>query len=339
MNIWSILSVLVIVISFLFILICVNPQGEGILSRLRRFLYTDLPSRLSTFSVKLLGVSRAKKIVYCSTYLFYKPNPVFQLFYLALSLGGYTIYAVKGFKFLPNPYVSSYHIYLGTLLYLVALSTFILACVASPGIINDSTHAFYLKLFPYDNLLFIEKQCRTCEFSRPARSKHCSVCDLCIAKQDHHCIWLNQCVGYRNYRWFLAFISSHSVICSYGGAVGLLIFWNIIVKDNLFSARFYDSYGNLHESSLLIVFQFIMQSHSTLVFIVTLCAVMGVVLGGFFVYHLLLISRNYSSYERMKVLDLTIAGEINENFDSQYHRGFSSNLREVIFPQLIKLKD
>lgn len=33
---------------------------------------------------------------------------------------------------------------------------------------------------------------------------------------DHHCIWLNNCVGYANYRWFLAYLVANIWLLSFG---------------------------------------------------------------------------------------------------------------------------
>jgi hypothetical protein len=71
--------------------------------------------------------------------------------------------------------------------------------------------------YPYDHILYRPAQsCRTCNISKPARSKHCSLCNTCIAKLDHHCPWVNNCLGQGNYRWFLLLLLSLSVLEFYG---------------------------------------------------------------------------------------------------------------------------
>jgi palmitoyltransferase ZDHHC9/14/18 len=62
------------------------------------------------------------------------------------------------------------------------------------------------------------------EMYRAPRAIHCDDCGACIQRLDHHCPWVGNCVGKRNYKYFLAFINTTSLLIAYMLAVSL---WNM----------------------------------------------------------------------------------------------------------------
>lgn len=59
------------------------------------------------------------------------------------------------------------------------------------------------------------KYCATCHIWRIPRTSHCTVCNVCIQSHDHHCVYLNNCVGAGNYQYFLWFLLTSVVTCTY----------------------------------------------------------------------------------------------------------------------------
>lgn len=87
----------------------------------------------------------------------------------------------------------------------------------------------YLRAYPYDKVIFHPgNMCQTCQFLKPARSKHCSLCNACVARSDHHCIWLRTCVGQNNYQYFLALLLSTSVLLFYGAHLGYIVLYDAV---------------------------------------------------------------------------------------------------------------
>merc|ERR1712032_1106665 len=124
-----------------------------------------------------------------------------------------------GYSHLPMRLASSVHKYTGFAVFSMCVSVWWKACSTDPGTITPSNVDDLLERYKWDEQIFSEAYCKTCQLTKPARSKHCSLCNVCIAKFDHHCIWINNCVGVQNHKWFLAFLFWHLVICAYGSGL------------------------------------------------------------------------------------------------------------------------
>lgn len=63
--------------------------------------------------------------------------------------------------------------------------------------------------------------CTKCSYEKPDRSHHCRICGECVLKMDHHCPWINGCVGFRNQKHFVLFISWGALYCLFIAAATL----------------------------------------------------------------------------------------------------------------------
>ncbi|XP_062310614.1 palmitoyltransferase ZDHHC12-A isoform X1 [Osmerus eperlanus] len=56
------------------------------------------------------------------------------------------------------------------------------------------------------------RRCGYCLFQQPMRAKHCHTCKHCVRRFDHHCPWIDNCVGERNHRWFIIYLTVQLVV-------------------------------------------------------------------------------------------------------------------------------
>ncbi|KAM0945260.1 putative protein S-acyltransferase [Dioscorea sansibarensis] len=63
--------------------------------------------------------------------------------------------------------------------------------------------------------------CLYCGKPKSPRSHHCRSCKICVLDMDHHCPFIGNCVGAANHRFFIAFLMSVVISCTYVAAMSI----------------------------------------------------------------------------------------------------------------------
>jgi hypothetical protein len=180
---------------------------------LHRLLVERVPSALRTLDLKLTNGRITNGGSRLGHHLMYEKHLAVVVFFLGLVTACATL-------FLPNVWhlLQWYHkLTVCALLPQPYLFLCLSATRNSAAYITAFNHAEQMRHYPYDRILYYPgNTCSTCQFLKPARSKHCSICKTCVSRADHHCIWVNNCLGRGNYKWFLALLLSTTILLAYG---------------------------------------------------------------------------------------------------------------------------
>ncbi|KAG4913966.1 hypothetical protein JHK86_054399 [Glycine max] len=285
------------------------------------FLYRALPFSLPSFSITsslslflslfcrrfvgaVFGPKCTDAVLSVEYYCCDRPNPLLQIIYIVIIGVTYYFIAKSCFAYIPGYYLSGIHRYTSFLAVVVGILLFLLTSFSDPGTINTENVAHYISAYPYDNIIYSEKECSTCKIPKPARSKHCSICDRCVARFDHHCGWMNNCIGEKNTRYFMAFLLWHFLICLYGTVAIVLV-----LAGRLRELRVVDIltvYYGIENSFLDLapnVVQWLLGSYNTQILLMVFLAIVGMLLAGFFGYHAKLCLTNTTTNETFKWQD------------------------------------
>ncbi|KAK9477191.1 DHHC palmitoyltransferase-domain-containing protein [Lipomyces japonicus] len=178
------------------------------------FLWHNIPSRLVAIDRQLTGGRIYSYTNRWTSHLVNDKNWTVSIFYLAIITGSLFFFFKEAWQFVRSPI---HRLFIPPLAFQPYVY-FYFSAFTDPGYITNENVSKMTEEFEHDDIIFYSDQppCRTCHFSKLARSKHCSVCKHCIARMDHHCAWINNCVGYYNYRYFLGFLLSNLIVLIYG---------------------------------------------------------------------------------------------------------------------------
>jgi hypothetical protein len=259
---------------------------------LHRILRHTVPRLLRFLDQRFLNGALTPLLLRAGHYLLHQPHPLVLIFYLVLVTAGIGLFLRSGFYQLtvraqllaaltiPLPYVSLY-----------------LAATSNPGKITEKNVASALRMYPYDNVLFSPRTCRTCNLQKPARSKHCSLCKACVARHDHHCVWINNCVGLGNIRYFLFFLLSTDALLAVGAWLSYGILDAVVERSGARGALG----GGWSEWATFLLAAVMHQVQIGAVWL--MCVLCGILSGTFTAYHLYLIWAGTTTNETNKWAD------------------------------------
>ncbi|KNA04241.1 hypothetical protein SOVF_201490, partial [Spinacia oleracea] len=236
------------------------------------------------------------------------------IFYLAILSTTYYFIVTSSFVYIPNYYLGEIHRYTSILAVGFGVVLFLLTSFTDPGTVTAKNVSQYISVYPYDNVIYSDKECSTCKIPKPARSKHCSVCDRCVARFDHHCGWMNNCIGERNTRYFMAFLYWHFFLCLYG-AVAIIFILASRLKEMkiIYVLTVYYGVENSFRGLAPHLAQWLVGSYNTQILLMVFLAIVSLLMAAFFGYHTKLCLSNTTTNETYKWQDyISLQRKINE---------------------------
>ncbi|XP_062006332.1 probable protein S-acyltransferase 17 isoform X1 [Rosa rugosa] len=274
------------------------------IQRINHFLHFGICDYFQRFVGFVFGAKGTNAIQSVEYFCCDRPNPILQVLYLAIIGGTYYLVATSSFRYIPGYYIGEVHRYISFFAVGVGFLLFLLTSLSDPGTVKSDNVSVYISAYPYDNVIYSEKECSTCKIPKPARSKHCSICGRCVARFDHHCGWMNNCIGERNIHYFMAFLFWHTLLCIYGTvAIGLILAGQIKEFRVIDILTVYYGVENSFVSLSPHVIQWLVGAYNTQILLMMFLAIVALLIAGFFGYHAKLCLTNTTTNETFKWQD------------------------------------
>ncbi|URE42065.1 DHHC palmitoyltransferase [Musa troglodytarum] len=265
------------------------------------------------FVVAVFGSRGRNCFVTVEHYCCERPNPILQILYLVILGVTYYIIGKSSFRYIPSFYVSELHWYTSMIAVGVGVLLFLLTSFSDPGIVTAENVSKYISAYPYDEIIYVEKECSSCKILKCDYD----LLDLNIVVYvidvlpDLTTIVVgcsfgmqNNCIGEKNTRYFMAFLLWHFLICLYGAVVlGLILAGQLKEHNIIYILTVY--YGVEHSFSRLSphVVQWLLGSYNTQILLIMFLAIISLLLAGFFGYHAHLCLTNTTTNETFKWQD------------------------------------
>ncbi|KAJ6245803.1 palmitoyltransferase swf1 [Anaeramoeba flamelloides] len=269
------------------------------------FLTYTIYLYLRKFITKVFGQKAGNVLSGCGSFLCYSRNPFVLIFYLGITFGGLGVFFNAVFPEIRlTPTLGDKHFLIVPMVIGSVAFSFLLSAITDPGTVTKDNVDHYLHTYEYDQQIYFKKKCKTCGFYKPARSKHCRILKRCIARYDHYCAWLMNSVGERNYRYFLMYLFTNFIMTTYGSYLVFKILKFKVQESGMFTQTFYDERGNVVHLGFSFMIQYLLAYHRGIFGLGGMIFLMSLVVGAFIGYHLYLISKDTTTNETFKYMDL-----------------------------------
>ncbi|XP_042458276.1 protein S-acyltransferase 11-like isoform X2 [Zingiber officinale] len=123
------------------------------------------------------------------------------------------VWAIYPIIFSISMFYGVFHCLLTAILSILTITYFCMASFFPPGSPPNITWGSYPVVGKdgLDNYTF----CAYCSKPKPPRAHHCRSCRMCVLDMDHHCPFIGNCVGSANHWYFIMFLISVIISCTY----------------------------------------------------------------------------------------------------------------------------